>query len=745
MGESGVIFIKEYCKDLSALATAVENSDDIIVVKDMNLRVVITNQSFARITGHESSDIMIGKTDAEIFGVSEDTEPIKSYMDDDRKAQKLKPGEFILREEPIETALGENRIFSIKKYPIFDKENKLIGTGNIATDVTDKVKAKDVLERERNLLRKSEEQFRSLTNDLPAMVCEYLPDSTLTYVNHAYCDYHEVTQEEMLGFQFLLFLPEDKREYEQKTYLSLTPERSLNVNTHYVFRNGEIRWQEWRDRAFFDENGKAVKYRAIGVDITERKKMEELLYLEKEQFKTTLLSVGDGVISTDENGDIMIMNKVAENLTGWTKEEAFGKPLQRVFNIVHEFTKKRCENPAKKVLQTGYVIESVNQTLLISRTGQETLIENSAAPIKDSNGQITGVVIVFRDFTEKREKQKQIEYLSFHDYLTGLYNRRYMEDAVKRLDTERNFPFTIMVLDVNGLKLTNDAFGHEMGDRLLKTVAEILTKVCRADDIIGRMGGDEFAIMLPKICEKKAETIKQRIIVAASNVKLDSVIVSLAIGYAIKTSKTQDIETIIIDADNHMYKNKLKHGKFMRNQTIDTVVRNINLKYDKEQIHTEMVSYYCEAIANAMNFNEKEIYYIKIAAVLHDIGKIMIPPELLNKKGKLTKEEFRIIKRHPETGYQILKSVDEYAAIAETVLYHHENWDGTGYPEGIKGESIPLNARIIAVADAYEAMTAMRSYQNTKNKEEAILELKKCAGTQFDPDIVKIFAEIMSY
>jgi diguanylate cyclase (GGDEF)-like protein len=377
--------------------------------------------------------------------------------------------------------------------------------------------------------------------------------------------------------------------------------------------------------------------------------------------------------------------------------------------------------------------------LLISVSGTETPIVNSAAPIISNLGQITGVVIVFRDFSEYVLRQKQNEYLSFHDPLTGLYNRRFMEDAIKETDNKNNLPLTVMILDVNGLKLTNDAFGHKAGDALLKTVADILRNACRRSDVLARMGGDEFFILLPHTDEQKAEKIKQRIIKTAMKTKLDSIVVSLACGYSVKSTVSENIDHIITAADNLMYKEKLKFGKTMRNETIETVLRNLNFKYDREQIHTERVSQYCEAIAAALQLNEKDISDIKIAGSLHDIGKIMVPPELLSKPGKLTAEEFDLVKRHPETGYQILKSVDEYVTLAKYLLYHHERWDGSGYPEGLQGKAIPLQSRIIAVADAYEAMTANRPYQTTRTGEEAKAELRKCAGTQFDPEIVDVF------
>ncbi len=488
-------------------------------------------------------------------------------------------------------------------------------------------------------------------------------------------------------------------------------------------------------------NGKTVGGVVTFMDITNRKKLEQAIYSEKEQFRTTLLSVGDGVISTDGRGRIEVMNPVAEELTGWTQQEAVGRPFEEVFHIINEHTGEICENPVKRVMEYKEIIDLDRHTMLVSKDGSRIPIEDSAAPIRSEEGAITGVVIVFRDFTDKKEKLDEIEYLSYHDHLTGLYNRRYMEDSLNRLDTRRNLPFTIMSIDVNGLKLTNDAFGHKMGDSLLIHCAKMLEDICREDDIIGRMGGDEFMILLPKTAYEEAERIKERIEGAMKEIKLDSVIVSLAVGSATKDTQDMDIRAVMTMADNNMYKNKLKYGKIMRSQTIELLLKNIHLKYDNEQIHTERVAQYCVAIAKEMRFSQSEVEKINTAAVLHDIGKIMVPPEILNKPGRLTGEEFDIIKKHPETGYQILKSVDEYASLALDVLYHHERLDGKGYPEGLKWETIPLVSRIIAVADAYEAMTANRPYQESKSKEEAIKELVRCSGSQFDPEVVKVFVE----
>lgn len=567
-------------------------------------------------------------------------------------------------------------------------------------------------------------------------------DHIITYVNKSTETLFGYRAQELIGQAVeLLYSVPDVTRIHQEVYPAISAGRTYTNEFLTRRKDGTTFICELKMSPITGADGNPYAYIGTHRDITEQVMLKEQSYLEQEKFKTTLLSVGDAIIATDDQGRITVMNQVAEYLTEWTNDEAYGRPLMDVFHIIHEHTKVHCDNPAEQVLLTGSVIELENHTSLVTKTGREIPVEDSAAPIKDANGLVTGVVIVFRDYTEKREKQKEVEYLSFHDHLTGLYNRRYLEDSLKRLDTPRNMPFSIIVIDVNGLKLTNDAYGHAMGDRLLKTTGAILHNACRSDDIIARTGGDEFVILLPQTNRDQADSIKRRINNLVLNTKLDSVIISLAVGYAVKTEFDQDIHEVMKEADNRMYKNKLKYSRVMRSQTIEKVLRNINNKFDNEQIHTERVSQYCEAIARALDFSENVIHEIKTVGILHDIGKIAISPDVLNKNDKLTPEEWEEVKRHPITGYNILKSVEEYASYADVVLHHHERWDGKGYPSGLKGEDISLFSRIVAIADSYEAMTAKRSYHKTKTKEEAIAELQKCAGTQFDATIVKVFID----
>ncbi len=469
--------------------------------------------------------------------------------------------------------------------------------------------------------------------------------------------------------------------------------------------------------------------------------MEAQIYKEREEFKTTLLSVGDAIISTNKDGKINLMNNVAERLTGWSKEEAYNQPLEKVLNIINELTGEYCENPAQKALETGKTVEMENHTILIAKDGRELPIEDSAALIKDRDGAVTGVVIVFRDFTEKKEKQKEIKYLNLHDHLTGLYNRRFFEEELKRLDVERNLPLSTMVIDVNGLKLINDAFGHNRGDEILVKSAKAIKNNLREDEIAARVGGDEFSIILPK-CEKKHVTkIVERIKESIEKVSEEEIPFSLAVGVHTKTQPKEDISDVLKKAESKMYTNKIFSEKSKRREVIFTMLSTLHEKHPREEEHSKRVSQLSYDLGKAIEMKGDRLNMLKTAGLLHDIGKIAIDYSIIEKPGRLTDEEYEEIKKHPEIGYRILKTSIDYEDIAKLVLFHHEKIDGHGYPRGIKESEIPLESKIISIADAYDAMISLRAYKRRMTKEEAVNELKKYSGTQFDSNLVEIFTK----
>jgi diguanylate cyclase (GGDEF)-like protein len=372
------------------------------------------------------------------------------------------------------------------------------------------------------------------------------------------------------------------------------------------------------------------------------------------------------------------------------------------------------------------------------------MISSSEAFIRDECNNILGTVIVFRDVTLEKQKEDEVRYLGYHDKLTGLYNRTYFEEALTSLDNEASMPLGLIMGDCNGLKMVNDVFGHEAGDKLLNSIAEMFKSICGDDDIVARVGGDEFAIILPRTSSEKANFIISSIKKMCSDGIVDSVSPSIALGYAIKTNMNKDINTVYKLAEDRLYNNKLVESKSIRSSIISSLKKTLEERTHETEAHAQRMKELSVRMGKKMDLYDNELDELSLLAMLHDIGKIAIPDYILGKPDKLTESEWKIMKSHCEIGYRIAAASPELAHIANLILSHHERWDGTGYPQELKGEDIPLLSRIIAVVDAYDAMTSDRSYHAAVSREIAQKELERCSGTQFDPSIIEKFIEVIS-
>lgn len=340
-----------------------------------------------------------------------------------------------------------------------------------------------------------------------------------------------------------------------------------------------------------------------------------------------------------------------------------------------------------------------------------------------------------------RESEYKFKFLSYHDNLTGLYNRRYYEEEIKRMDVEENLPISIIMGDVNSLKLVNDAFGHDKGDELLQKAANCIQTECRAGDVVARWGGDEFVILLPCTTSEAAKRIVKKIKVACINQQVNAIHMSISFGWASKERGEEDILKVLKNAEDHMYRLKTIENVGLRGNVIGTIINTLHEKNPREEQHSKRVSDISQKIGRALGLSEMEISSLRLIGLLHDIGKIAIEESILNKPNKLTDQEWEEVKQHPSIGYRILSSSNDMLELAELVLLHHERWDGKGYPQGIKGEAIPILARIITLADSYDAMTSERPYRKPLKEDAATLEIKNNAGIQFDPVIARIFVE----
>ena len=490
-----------------------------------------------------------------------------------------------------------------------------------------------------------------------------------------------------------------------------------------------------------DENGCLQAAIMINRDVTDNETAKAALKSEKELLSTTLQSIGEGVVVTDAEGRITTVNTVFEQLSGTTQMEAKGCPFDDVVQTVSE-RKNPCPSLIEKTLHTGRIISRSNGIQLLCKNGRKVPIAHTVSPICDGNGQIIGTVLVIRNITEQKKRQKKIDYLVYHDALTGVYNRRYFDQMLRKIDTEENLPISIINCDVNGLKLTNDAFGHSAGDELLMRMSAVLVKACRSCDIVARSGGDEFMILMPKADESAARNVCSEIKALAEKNSLNAIDCSISVGYDTKNNPDENLKSIINKAEAFMYRNKSFESPYMRGSSINNILSTLHEKHNRERLHCSHVSEIGSSIAHAMGLSDREINEISLIGRMHDIGKIAVNETLFSKPDILTEEEWIDMKRHPEVGFRILSASTDTAYIAKSVLAHHERFDGNGYPNGLKGSSIPIMARILAVADAYEAMTNERPYRATKSKDEALRELVSLRGSQFDPAIVDIFLKL---
>ena len=345
-------------------------------------------------------------------------------------------------------------------------------------------------------------------------------------------------------------------------------------------------------------------------------------------------------------------------------------------------------------------------------------------------------LISFVDETKEKNNEMEIQYLSLHDPLTDLYNRRFFNIEMARLDVERNLPLGIIQVDINGLKLINDTFGHSMGDRFLTTLADALRKSFRNDEIIARLGGDEFAVLIPRVDEELLNHIESRIIKACGNVNIGDVPLSVAFGSALKSDPAESLKDVLKKAEDRMYQQKLNMSRNYHHNVMSGIIATLHEKHPREEEHSKRVKEYVKKYCVSQKLSTYEESSLETAALLHDIGKIAIDYAILEQPRHLTDEEYEEVRKHSETGYRILKSAGMNSDILDYVLYHHERMDGKGYPRGLKGDEIPFGARLLSVCDAYDAMTSQRPYKEAFTKDEAAHELMECSGTQFDPHIV---------
>ena len=765
------------------LQLTLESIQDGIIVIDNDSNVVDANEATVRMSGYSRKEELIGQNALQWLAPKD-----RNLMRDDLQ-HRIEGHPKETMEYSIHPKDGRSLELELTASTLHDEDGKPTGYIAVLRDVTKRKEAEEKL-------RESEKKYKELVEQEKDVIFAIDVNGRFTTMNSAVATWG-YNPSDLIGEHYSKYIPPDlTKKLEDDLSKPLRSSGEIVAEAIGIDSEGKRHPIEFSAMVIM-ENGKFNGIRGIARDIAERKRAEEALKQRNRELATlnkiaeavshpfglnkVLRTALDSVLETMDfaGGSIwlvdpessklrLVASKGAKDML--TAGSALSKTIETGETASTAYNGKDKSGRSKKALKqnddegksiVSVPLKSKGETLgVLGVVGMNAFTIDDMRLLETVGDQIAVAI-------ENAQLLDRLNELSITDELTGLFNRRRLYEVLEsEIDRTRRYGrcISLAMIDLDGFKKYNDKFGHANGDAILTDFAKLLTETLRRTDTAFRYGGDEFIVILPATNAERAKEVIERISKKwlkrlAAKLPLADIQLGFSAGIAQFPENTDTADGLVFLSDTALYHAK-RGGKqkvtlvsdlgassldVLSAATLDQVyalAATVDTRDPYTYGHSKRVAAIAESLGKAIGLSSDDLSDLTAAAFLHDIGKVGIADIILTKPGKPKKAEWEAIKKHCAEGAKIVQHVKELAPLAPVILHHHERYDGSGYPDMLKGEEIPLHARIISVADAYDTMTTQRPYQESVSPQKALEELERCSVTQFDPKLVEVLRRI---